>query len=344
MNSYSGLLHFFPANIPKLGVGLLIMAFENSAEQYKPSEVHQRPGTAALLPSNHEYQQFFKPASQTGSQPGFLDFGQTDIYSDKTVKLAQDIQVPMMPNLVPGPEQLGITKETTIVAAEIAWKLGTALSKEHPIEGQEEGLMAATTASDPKAWEHAASNFPQLADVSPSLMKAYVRNELAFYGREDLAQDIAASAGESLGITPPTLGMAQITVKGIDEFEKKYPQFRAFLESKGYSGPGHEMRALLDPECVPMIVAAKTASLVDDLHKQGIEHPTLEQLAYAYNPDVYSYSDGHGGHEYKTLYQGAIYASKAQHWDQQKEYYAKDRNVWDNSDEVRNVLSWLNKV
>lgn len=273
-----------------------------------------------------------------------FDFGNANIYGDNSTKLAQDVQFPLMPTLVPSPEQLGITKETTVVAAEIAWKMGTALSKEHPIEGQEDALMAATTASDSKAWEHAASTFPQLADIPTNLLKAYVRNELAFYGREDLAQDVAAAAGESLGITPPTLGMAQITVKGIDEFEKKYPQLRAFLESKGYSGPGHEMRALLDPECVPMIVAAKTASLVDDLQKHGIKHPTKEQLAYAYNPDVYSYSNGHGGHDYKTLYQGAVYASKAQHWDQQKEYYAKDRNVWDNSNEVKNVLSWLNKV
>ncbi len=62
-------------------------------------------------------------------------------------------------------------------------------------------------------------------------------------------------------------------------FEKQYPQFRQFLESKGYFGPGHELKALLDADCVSMIVAAKTANLVDDLHAHGIKNPTTEQFA-----------------------------------------------------------------
>ncbi|MBZ0187393.1 MAG: hypothetical protein K8F91_14195 [Candidatus Obscuribacterales bacterium] len=74
------------------------------------------------------------------------------------------------------------------------------------------------------------------------------------------------------------------------EFEERYPKFKEFLESKGYIGPGHEKAALLDPECAPMIVAAKTTSIIEDMQTHGIEKPSLEQIAYAYNPDVYSFS------------------------------------------------------
>jgi hypothetical protein len=211
---------------------------------------------------------------------------------------------------------------------------------EKPLDGLEEKLMDSTTSANARAWEDAARDFPQLAGVSPSLMKAYTRNELAFYAREDLAQDVAAASGKVMG-SNPTLGMAQISAKGVQEFELKYPQLRAFLASKGYFGPGHEMQALLDPECVPMIVAAKTASIVDDLYKQGVKNPTPEQIAYGYNPDVYSYPDGHGGMEYKCLYQADVQISKAFHWNQRKEYHANKPEVIANSRQIQNVLSWL---
>ncbi len=211
---------------------------------------------------------------------------------------------------------------------------------EKPLNGLESQLMESTTAANSQAWEQAAMAFSsQLKGAPIALLKAYTRNELACYGREDLAQDIAATDGKSLGANP-TLGMAQITVKGIQEFEAKYPQLKHFLESKGYSGPGHEMKALLDPECVPMIVAAKTATIVEDLATHGIKHPTSEQIAYGYNPDVYSYSSGHG-RDYKALYLLEVTASKAAHWDQKKEYYANNPDVVANSEHIKNVLHWM---
>jgi len=211
---------------------------------------------------------------------------------------------------------------------------------EKPLNGLESQLMDSTTAANPQAWEQAAMAFSsQLKGAPIALLKGYTRNELACYGREDLAQDIAATDGKSLGDNP-TLGMAQITVKGIQEFEAKYPQLKHFLESKGYSGPGHEMKALLDPECVPMIVAAKTATIVEDLATHGIKHPTSEQIAYGYNPDVYSYSSGHG-RDYKALYLLEVTASKAAHWDQKKEYYANNPDVVANSEHIKNVLHWM---
>ena len=211
-------------------------------------------------------------------------------------------------------------------------------TSEHPLKGMEGTLMQATAANNPRAWEEAQAAFPQLKGVSPALMQAYVRNELNNYGFEDHKQDVAAIAGIDHGWT---LGMTQITTQGIHKFEKQYPQFHKFLESKGYTGPGHELKALLDADCVAMIVAAKTTSLVDDLRKHHIEHPTNEQLAYAYNPDVYSFSDGHGGKVYKAMYHPDVEISKAQHWDQQKEYYANRPEVLRASAHIQNVMALM---
>lgn len=287
-------------------------------------------GDAASLSQNT--QTLFTPLAgirAASELPTSLDFGNpTNLYGNDGLIAQRFDYDGRPPTLLP---------DFAIKAAIQVWE-GT----EHPLEGSEEKLMAATTAGNPSAWTDAARAFPQLNDVPVSLMKSYVRNELAFYGREDLAQDMAAANGQLLGENP-TLGMTQITAKGIREFEQKYPQLKEFLESKGYTGPGHEMKALLDPECVPMIVAAKTASLVDDLRKHGIQNPTKEQLAYAYNPDVYSYSDGQNGRVFKTMYHPEIEVSKAMHWDQRKEYYANKPEVVNNSQHVQHVMTWLNR-
>ncbi|MGH2510823.1 MAG: hypothetical protein ACRDHZ_25955 [Ktedonobacteraceae bacterium] len=315
------------------------MAFENSAEQYKPQEAHQL-STTPLVPTNSEYQHFFKSTAQTGSEPALLDFGQSDIYNDKSIKLAQDVQFPIIPNLVPSPEQLGITKETTLAAVEAAQKIIENWTSQHPLEGQEDTLMQATIASNPKAWEAAQAAFPQLDNVPTALMKAYVRNELAFYNGNDWMDDLAAAAGH-LRDRRATLGVSQISPKGVTEFEQKYPQLKAFLERKGY-GPGQEEQALLDPSCAPMIVAAKTATIIDDLAGHHIKNPTVVQIAYEYNPDVYSYLE-HGQKVYKSLYDSEVKVSQAFHWDQKKEYYPNDPSVTNNSDHVHNVFSWLPK-
>ena len=215
---------------------------------------------------------------------------------------------------------------------------------ERPLLGSERLLMKSITATDPQAWENAAKLFPQqLSAVPMSLMKAYTLNEINHYDRWDWADDLLAAAG-SLRDSPTrkaeqaTLGLAQISPKGVHEFEVRYPQLQRFLAAKGYSGPGHEAKALLDPECVPMIVAAKTASIVEDLHKRGIKHPTSEQIAYAYNPDVYSYSDGKDSKEYKSLYQLEVTASNVLHRDQVKEYCANSKDVINASKHIHNVM------
>jgi len=221
-------------------------------------------------------------------------------------------------------------------------------SSEKPLTGSEKRVMASITASNPSAWTDAAAAFPQLQGISVDMMKAYTLNEIKNYDRNDWIDDIAAANGNLVDLpmrkaVDATLGLSQISPKGVQTFEKRYPQLQKFLEDRGYSGPGHEAKALLDPDCVAMIVAAKTASIVEDMQKHGIKHPSNEQLAYAYNPDVYSYSE-HGHRNYKALYQGEIYASKLQHWDQQKEYYANNPDVIAASKHIKNVLGCLNEL
>jgi hypothetical protein len=228
-----------------------------------------------------------------------------------------------------------------IPVAEQIWK-----QTEHPLAGIEKKLMDETTASNPRAWEQAISSFPQLKDVPANLMKAYVRNELAFYDRNDLGDDYLAAQGVSLDLPgrrgeDATLGMSQISPAGVRKFEHKYPQLKEFLAQKGYAG--HEEKALLDPECVPMIVAAKTASLIDDMKKHHVPI-TQESLAYAYNPDVYSYSNGHGGRDHKALSGAYVHSSHAVHWDQHKDLYANQPGIVSASDHVKNVTHQLDLI
>lgn len=62
-------------------------------------------------------------------------------------------------------------------------------------------------------------------------MKAYTLNETAHYDRFDWIDDILATRGK-LSDTPgrkaedATLGLSQISPKGVREFESKYPQFK----------------------------------------------------------------------------------------------------------------------
>ncbi len=221
-------------------------------------------------------------------------------------------------------------------------------SSNKPLEGSEMKALGSTKSANPRAWEDAAAAFPQLQGVSVNIMKAYTLNETHHYDRHDWLDDLAAANGKLIDIPlrkaeDATLGLSQISPKGVHTFEDRYPQLKKFLESNGYSGPGHEANALLDPDCVAMIVAAKTASLVEDMRKQGIMHPSNEQLAYAYNPDVYSYLEN-GSKKYRALYQGEVYTSKLQHWEQKKEYYANNPEVIAASKHIKNVLKCLKQL
>jgi hypothetical protein len=319
------------------------MAFDNSSEQYKPREVNQASTAAALLPSNQEYQSFFKSNAPGSAEPAFLDFGNHNIYGDQSIKVAQDA-LSTMPNLVPSLDQLGMTPEVVKALEKSAAELARLWTTDRPLAAFENKIMSDTTRGNPHAWEDAKAAFPQLDKISVSIMQAYTRNEIANYNRFDLKDDMDAATGKVMSLPgrpgdQATLGIEQISPKGVREFEEKYPQLKKFLESKGYTGPGHEQAALLDPECAPMIVAAKTASIVEDMQKHGIEQPTSEQIAYAYNPDVYSYLNVHGGTECKALYGFDIKTSAAFHPEQRKEYYANRPEVIAASEHIKNVMS-----
>jgi len=171
-----------------------------------------------------------------------------------------------------------------------------------PLRGQESELLLECTRTDPRAWEQAFEAFPDLKNKyglseveTTQMMKAIVRNELHWYDEDDKKQDITAGKGKTEWTK--TIGYAQITPTGIAEFAKAYPELKAFFEKRGYKGEGHEAKALLDPECVPMIVAAKFLSLcqhyestTDKLPSNYVEKGTKinpRTLAYGYNADVY---------------------------------------------------------
>jgi single-stranded DNA-binding protein len=88
------------------------------------------------------------------------------------------------------------------------------------------------------------------------------------------------------------------------------------------------------------IVAAKTVSVVEDMNKHHVPI-TTESLAYAYNPDVFSYSNNQGGRDYKALYSAEIHASHAVHWDQRKEMYANKPEIITASKHIKNVMHQL---
>ena len=272
-----------------------------------------------------------------------------DIKSDSTRQVAQGYDGCMpLPTPIPSPEQLGITPEIAKALTKAANEVIEPWTKDHPLADRENEIMAQMTATNAQAWNDAKNAFPRLNNVSINIMQAYTRNEIANYNRFDLKDDIDAASAKVISLPgrpadQATLGISQISPKGIREFEDRYPQFKAFLEKKGYVGLAHELAALLDPECAPMIVAAKTASIVEDMQKHGIKNPTVEQIAYAYNPDVYSYFNGHDEVEYKTLYQLDVKISASMHPDQKKEYYANRPDIIATSSQVRNVMVRLHR-
>ncbi len=166
-----------------------------------------------------------------------------------------------------------------------------------PYRGFEDQHLAECTKANPEAWNQAFDSYPNLRQFlsdqdGPKLMQALVRNELHHYDPGDIAGDKQARSGK--GNDAETLGYAQITPIGLRAFEQRYPQLKEFLESKGYSGPGHEAKALEDPSCVPMIVGAKLQSIAD--HYQSSRDKitgaasvsvNARTLAYGYNADVY---------------------------------------------------------
>lgn len=245
------------------------MTFENSAEQYKPQEVHQ-PSTVALLPANHDYQNFFKSNQQPGAEPSFVDFGNSDIYGNHKNLLASDVQMPMPWEIEPG---LNNAVSETIVEP-FAKAVGDKINQDRA----EKDLQKIPEA----AWSKAYSEFPELKEAGLSekqgirLMKAIVLNELEHLNLIDVGQDALANLG--LALQDKTIGFTQLSPKAVKERESEFPGLFGAFKNK-------EVQSLENPQKAPELVAATLAHYVKQFAKYG--YPINEEtLGYAYNPDL----------------------------------------------------------
>lgn len=150
---------------------------------YKPGAAKQSSQKFELIDSSTQPKSVLLAANITQNVPK-LRKTELEVESDSPVlQVAQVLDGCMPPpTLLPSLERLGITKDSTVAAAEAAMRTVKTWTSTHPIAGMEADLMRATVKANPKAWEDAKACFPQLVDVSQDVMKAYVRNELECYG------------------------------------------------------------------------------------------------------------------------------------------------------------------
>jgi hypothetical protein len=213
---------------------------------------------------------------------------------------------------------------------------------ESPFEGFEDDLLALTSRADQFAWLRVFSFFPQLNGLSAELLRAFVRSNLCGYTRNKLIDDYLVSTGQHARHDVP-LGFAQISSGKVLQLEKQFPQLAAFFAGAGYIGAAHESLILLDPSCVPIVVAAYVASLVDELNENGIEVNDWT-VAYAFRPDVYAHSDGGDGTVYAVLEGLEVSLSKVKHWDQHLEFYAENDEIISASQQVKRIVSQLVQI
>jgi hypothetical protein len=177
-----------------------------------------------------------------------------------------------------------------------------------PYKGVEFSHLSKCAQASSKVWKNAYLSFTTLRDRLPFkdasvLMKAIVLNELQFYTPKTVKRDADALGKVIPASSLESLGFSQMTPKAVHDLENgliggkkvrpEYTQLTYFFSTRGHSGEGHEARALLDPTCVPMIVAAKLESLVEvydrtvDKFSAKPMRIDLETLAYGYKPDVF---------------------------------------------------------
>ncbi len=185
--------------------------------------------------------------------------------------------------LVPSPEQLGLKPAIDVATQSAALELE---QKWSPFRGNINAEMSKIPES---TWHQAYEAFPQFKkaglteEQATEVMKAIVRNELYNYDAADKSTDDDVRNGQSPWLTKIhykaedklTLGLAQLTTRAVHEREAEYP--------KQINFKGHEESALMQPENVPLLVAATLAHNVDMFNRHHI--PVTEQsLAYSYNP------------------------------------------------------------
>jgi len=210
---------------------------------------------------------------------------------------------------------------------------------EKPFEGFEDDLLSLTVRTDQFSWLRVFSFFPQLNGLSAELLRAYVRHNLCGYTRNQLIDDYLVSTGQHSRHDVP-LGFAQITSAKVLQLEKLFPQLASFFAGAGYIGPAHENLVLLDPSCVPILVAAYVASLVDELAEHGFEINDWT-IAYAFHPDVYAHTEDGDVTVYEVLEGLDVSLSKVKHWDQHLEFYAENDQIITASRQVKRIVAQL---
>ncbi len=213
---------------------------------------------------------------------------------------------------------------------------------EGPFQYFEDQLLALTSRADQFAWQRVFSFFPQLGVLSTELLRAFVRDNLCGYTRNKLIDDYLVSTGQHARHDVP-LGFAQVSSGKVLELESRFPQLSAFFAGAGYVGAAHESLVLLDPSCVPIVVAAYVASLADELLENSIE-VNDSTIAYAFSPDVYAHCDGSNGTVYAVLKGIDVSLSKVKHWDQHLEAYASNDEIISASEQVKRIFTQLAQV
>jgi len=180
--------------------------------------------------------------------------------SRKKEMLAQDVEIPMrLPTPILMPQDLGLTGESVKHIFQVAKDLEHSIK--HPFRAH---IGEALKEIQDSKWSDAYSAFPQFKEAQLSekqvteLMQGIVRNELFFYDFADAQDDkLIRETGRpmELPIGPQrkaedaTLGYSQVSIAGVEKFEKEQP-----TQMAQYAG--REKDALLNPTQAPMMVAA----------------------------------------------------------------------------------------
>jgi hypothetical protein len=180
--------------------------------------------------------------------------------------------------------------------------------QEFPFKGVEFSHLSKCAQASAKVWKNAYLSYPRLRETlllkdASVLMKALVLNEIHNYSPKLIKRDAEALENPIRAQSLEPLGYAQMTPKSVHDLEQgmvggkkaraELTQLSYYFSTRGHTGEGHEARALLDPTCVPMIVAAKLETLLETYEKsldRFSNQPMridMETLAYGFKPDVF---------------------------------------------------------
>lgn len=236
--------------------------------------------------------------------------------------------------------------------------------EQFPWQGREFTQLSKCSQASSKAWKNAYQAYPKLKATLPYkeavvLMKALVLNELQYYRGKNLKRDEAAARRHVPNTSLEPLGFAQLAPKTVHDLEKglsggkqvrpEATELVSFLSAKGYSGEGHEATALLDPDCVPMLVGAKIESLIDyyerALDKFSAKPLRIDSrtLAYGYKPDVFYNPKDPGDPNFHPV-ESAEQALSERLRGYDLLFPCTQENVLTKSKHLKNVENWLTRL